>query len=197
MLLAALLGACAAPQPQPKPAPTERIVLLPGEDGPPSAVIVTRRDGRAVELKQPYAAVRVSREVIAAETSSAADVRSRYATLLSVQPPRVRSYTLYFEFNRAVLTPESQRDVERVLAEAAVTPAAEIDVIGHTDSRGAAHFNDLLGSVRARRVARMMEERGFDRSRLSVQSRGEREPVVQTPDNTDEPRNRRVEIRLR
>lgn len=61
-----------------------------------------------------------------------------------------------------------------------MTPAAEIDVIGHTDSRGAAHFNDLLGSIRARRVARMMEERGFDRSRLSVQSRGKREPVVQT-----------------
>jgi OOP family OmpA-OmpF porin len=192
LLLAALLGACAAP-----PARTERIVLLPNEDGRPSAVIVTRRDGKTVELNKPYAAATVSSQAIAADASSAADVQGRYATLLSVQPPRVKSYTLYFESNRAVLTPESQREVERILVEAAVAPAAEIDVIGHTDSKGSVDYNDNLGRTRAQFVASLMQQRGFDRARLSVQSRGERELLVPTPDETDEPRNRRVEIRLR
>lgn len=194
LLLALLLAACAAP---PKSVPTDRIVLLPSEDGRPSAVIVTLRDGRSMELNQPYAAATISSQAITADISSAAVVQGKYATLLSVQPQRVKSYTLYFEFNRTVLTSESQRELERILVEAAVTPAAEIDVIGHTDTRGAMEYNDSLGRSRAQFVADLMEQRGFARGRLSVQSRGEREPLVPTPDQTEEPRNRRVEIRLR
>lgn len=194
-LLLALLGGCAAPPPPP-PA-TERIVLLPNADGRPSAVIVTRRDGQSVRLSQPYGAAQVSRAAISADTSSAAEVQGRYGLLMSVQPPMVKRYTLYFEYNRTVLTLESQREVDRILAEAAVTPAAEIDVVGHTDARGSQEYNDALGRSRAQVVAQLMEQRGFGRTRLSVQSRGEREPLVPTRDGAEEPRNRRVEIRLR
>jgi outer membrane protein OmpA-like peptidoglycan-associated protein len=81
--------------------------------------------------------------------------------------------------------------------EAAVTPAAEIDVIGHTDTKGSMEYNDNLGHSRAQFVAGLMQQRGFERARLSVQSRGERELLVPTPDETDEPCNRRVETRLR
>ena len=191
LTMTALLQGCAT-------RPTERVVLLPGEDGRKSAVVVTRRAGGSVELNQPYAAAQVSSAAVTmASTSSPEAVESRYATLLSVQPPRVRSYTLYFESNRAQLTADSQRDVDRILSEAAVVPAAEIDVIGHTDSRGTTEYNDSLGRTRAEFVANLMAGRSFERGRISVQSRGEREPLVQTSDEVDEPRNRRVEIRLR
>jgi OOP family OmpA-OmpF porin len=197
-LLAVLfLASCAAPPPPQPPPRVDRVVLLPNEDGRPSTVTVTRRDGTVVELSSPYESVQVSTTAIAATATSADAVQSRYATLLSVQPARVRSFTLYFEFNRAVLTAESQREVDRVLQEASITPAAEIEVIGHTDSRGTAVLNDALGLTRAQYVAGLMEGRGFDRRRLSIQSRGEREPLVATPDETQEARNRRVEIRLR
>ncbi len=190
LAMAGLLQACATPP------PTERIVLLPQEDGRRSAVIVTRRGGESVELDQPYASAQVSRAAVTRTDSlTAQEIESRYATLLSVQPPRVRSYTLYFESDRAQLTAESQREVERILAEAALVPAAEIDVIGHTDSKGSRDYNDKLGRTRAEFVAGLMAARNFER--LSVQSRGEREPLVPTPDGVDEPRNRRVEIRLR
>lgn len=193
LALAAALAGCAAP----KPSPVERIVLLPSEDGRPSAVIITRRDGKEIELNQPYASAQVSKDALAGGASSEAEVSGRYQLLMSVQPPRIRSYTLYFESNRAVLTRDSQREVDRVLTEAAATPAAEIDVIGHTDRRGNDRENDALGLTRAQFVATLMERQGFVRSRLSVQSRGEREPLVPTADGVDEPRNRRVEIRLR
>ena len=177
--------------------PKERVVLLPNEDGHASAVVITRRDGRTVELNQPYASVQVSPQALTIKNTSAEAVQSRYAQLLAVQPPKVRSYTLYFEFNRTVLTQESQREVALILTEATLVPAAEIDVIGHTDRRGSVEFNDALGRSRAQFVAGLMESRGFARSRLSVQSRGEREPLIATPDEVEEPRNRRVEIRLR
>lgn len=193
-LVSALLGGCAS---TPAPTPPERIVLLPNADGRASAVIVTRRDGGVVRLDQPYAAAQVSRAGIAATPSSAAEVQGSYALLMSVQPPMIKRYTLYFEYNRTVLTQQSQGEVDRILAEAALVPAAEIDVIGHTDARGGLEFNDALGRSRAQVVAVLMEQRGFARARLSVQSRGEREPLVPTRDGAEEPRNRRVEIRLR
>ncbi len=190
MLLGALLAGCSV-------TPKERIVLLPNEDGRASAVVITRRDGRTVELNQPYASAQVSAQALTTESSSADAVRSRYGQLLAVQPPRVRSYLLYFESNRSVLTQDSQREVARILTEAALVPAAEIDVIGHTDRRGSVELNDALGRSRAQFVAGLMESRGFERNRLSVQSRGKREPLIATPDEVEEPRNRRVEIRLR
>lgn len=191
--LAGLVAGCAAPRPQ----AAERIVLLPNADGRSSAVIVTRRDGQAVTLSQPWAGTQVSRTAIVDAPASEAELRAKYGTLLSVQPPSVRSFTLYFEYNRAVLTAASQRDVDLILAEAATAPAAEIDIVGHTDAKGSTESNDVLGRSRAAYVAQIMQARGFSAARLSVQSRGKREPLVVTPDGAEEPRNRRVEIRLR
>lgn len=192
LLVAALMQGCATPR------PTERVVLLPGEDGRKGAVIVTRRNGGSVHLEQPYASAQVSSAAVTLAPPSSADaVASRYATLLSVQPPRVLSYTLHFEANQSQLAAESRRDVDRILSEAAIVPAAEIDVIGHTDTMGAADYNDDLGRSRAQFVANLMAMRGFGRARISVQSRGERELLIPTADETAEPRNRRVEIRLR
>jgi OmpA-OmpF porin, OOP family len=187
----ALLAGCATPP------PTERVVLLPSTEGGPSAVIVTARDGKTLELNTPYAVAQVAGTQVQAAQTTAQNVEASYGRMLAATPPRVRSFTLYFETNRAVLVPESQRELDRILADVAQVPAAEIDVIGHTDTRGGREANDALGRTRAEFVGGLLESRGFARSRISVQSRGERELLVPTPDNTDEPRNRRVEIRLR
>lgn len=187
----ALLAGCASTP------PAERIVLLPGAEGGPSAVVVTTRDGRTLELSTPYAVAQVAGTRLQAAQTSAQNVEANYGRMLAATPPRVRSFTLYFETNRAVLVPESQRELDRILSDVAQVPAAEIDVIGHTDTRGGQEFNDALGRSRAEFVAGLLQARGFARTRLSVQSRGERELLVPTPDGTDEPRNRRVEIRLR
>ena len=186
----ALLAGCAAP-------PAERIVLLPSTEGGPSAVVVTARDGKTLELNTPYAVAQVAGARVQPAQTTAENVEASYGRMLAATPPRVRSFTLYFETNRAVLVPESQRELDRILADVSQVPAAEIDVIGHTDTRGGREANDALGRTRADFVAGLLESRGFARGRISVQSRGERELLVPTPDNTDEPRNRRVEIRLR
>jgi outer membrane protein OmpA-like peptidoglycan-associated protein len=38
---------------------------------------------------------------------------------------------------------------------------------------------------------------GLPAERISIAGRGKREPLVQTADGVEEPRNRRVEIRVR
>jgi len=67
-----------------------------------------------------------------------------------------------------------QHGVEKMLAELTRRRAAEISVIGHTDTFGSIQFNDKLSLQRARRVRQLLIARGFRRtaSRSSVAANG-------------------------
>jgi outer membrane protein OmpA-like peptidoglycan-associated protein len=54
-----------------------------------------------------------------------------------------------------------------------------------------------LGLKRATSVQRLLVDVGLDPSIIEVRSHGEVDQAVKTPDNTAEPRNRRVEIVVR
>jgi outer membrane protein OmpA-like peptidoglycan-associated protein len=70
-------------------------------------------------------------------------------------------------------------------------------VIGHTDRVGTVEYNDRLSLQRAERVRAELVRLGVDPARISVEGRGEREPLVPTPDEMPEPQNRRVEVSVR
>ena len=84
--------------------------------------------------------------------------------------------------------------VRRLLAE---RPAAELVVIGHTDTVGSRESNDELSRQRAASVRAMLIEAGFPADKMEIAGRGERELLVPTANEVDEPRNRRVEINIR
>jgi outer membrane protein OmpA-like peptidoglycan-associated protein len=71
---------------------------------------------------------------------------------------------------------------------------ATVEVNGHTDTRGTPQYNDVLSDNRARAVAQIMVENGVDVSRITANGYGESRLAVQTPDETKEIKNRRVEI---
>ena len=73
----------------------------------------------------------------------------------------------------------------------------EIVVVGHTDRVGTVESNDALSLQRAQAVRQLFIDRGFDPARVDAVGRGEREPLVPTDDELDEPRNRRTEIVVR
>jgi outer membrane protein OmpA-like peptidoglycan-associated protein len=51
--------------------------------------------------------------------------------------------------------------------------------------------------MRATKVRELLIAIGLDAGLITVTSMGEAEPLVQTPDETREPRNRRVEVAIR
>ena len=69
--------------------------------------------------------------------------------------------------------------------------------IGHTDTVGELTNNDRLSAQRAERVKTFLVDIGIPASRIQTAGRGERELLIATGDNVDEPRNRRVEIIVR
>jgi len=65
-------------------------------------------------------------------------------------------------------------------------------VAGHTDTVGNAGYNLKLSQARAQSLARWFRQRGV-RIPLAFEGFGENALKVQTPDQTDEPRNRRAD----
>ena len=178
-------------------APATRVVLLPQEGVPTAAVTVQARQGQVV-LDQPYAVAEVasSGSVDTAQTD-AQQVEKRYGQLLSVQPAAEQRFTLLFMPGGAQLTPESSAALADVLARATERPGGEVIIIGHTDRVGSVESNDTLSLQRAQAVRQLVIDRGFDPNRVEAVGRGEREPVVQTADEVEEPKNRRAEIVVR
>ena len=87
--------------------------------------------------------------------------------------------------------------LDKIIDTASKRPAVDMSVIGHTDTPGKAELNEALALKRAASVADQLKQKGLKVQALSVESHGERNLLVQTPDDTPEPRNRRVEVSIR
>lgn len=98
--------------------------------------------------------------------------------------------TVTFEFNSAALDSAARSALDTQVNWLKANAHVRMTVVGHTDLVGSEGYNDRLGLRRARAVVSYMASRGIARGRLdAVESRGERDPVVQTEDR--ERRNRR------
>jgi outer membrane protein OmpA-like peptidoglycan-associated protein len=186
-LLSCWLAACAT---------SERIVLLPQQDGRPTAVVV-RQGAREVVLDQPYAATELTRADPWTYRASAAEVAATFKDALAAQPARAASFTLNFVEGSDELTEDSKRVLETVFADLKGRKVADVLVVGHTDTVGSDAFNDALALQRAESIRRALIQRGVAAADIVAVGRGKRELLVQTPDGVPEPRNRRVEIVVR
>lgn len=192
-LVVALAGCVTQPVEAPR---TARIILLPLASPDSSAVIVRTGESEKL-LDTPYAQAEVHGSILTSGQTSAAEVNRRYEGLLAAQPRSPQFYTLYFVKGTNELTPESRVDFENARKQIASWPAAEIVVIGHADRTGTTEINDALSLERAKLVATQLQAAGVSPDVMEVAARGEREPLVQTEKGVEEPRNRRVEIKVR
>lgn len=109
-------------------------------------------------------------------------------------PPAPHSFTVYFDFDSAALTPAGREIVRQAAAVAARGGITHITVTGHTDTVGAARYNMKLSERRADAVRDEMVAAGIPSTEIVTVARGETDLAVPTPPNVKEPRNRRVVI---
>lgn len=206
LLIATLVAACAT-KPPPPTVSRERVTLLPGADGKVGVVVVHAAD-REVTLNTAYATAEVQKltspagtgtTVVTLQSFADADpeTRKRLEPALAALPPIAHKYTVFFPFDRAQLTPESMKLVDDIKRDLATMPVPEVVVTGHTDLVGSDAYNDELSGRRAEIVRTILVNAGVPIARIDVAARGKREPLVPTRDGVSEPRNRRVEIKVR
>ena len=126
-----------------------------------------------------------------------AQIERDFGAALAAQPKLPVRFLLYFQSAGVALTAESQALLPQILDEVRQRPAPDVSVIGHTDTVGKAEMNEALALKRAEAIAALLKDKGLKVHALSVESHGERNLLVATPDETAEPKNRRVEISIR
>ena len=153
-----------------------------------TANLETARDSTLVSASEPPAPVAVLSE---------SEVRRIFQDALSALPPPPQRFTLYFRFESNELTDESRAMLPEILKAITGRPVPDLVVVGHTDTTGTRAANFELGRTRALMVRALLVAAGLDPAVIDVASHGESELLVQTADETPEPRNRRVEISVR
>lgn len=172
------------------------VVLLPDDDGTVGKVQVTSSMGTNVLDKSHQGSF-----IPAAQGSTFAvdddTLKKDFGAALAASPAKAARFVLYFDSGQSTLTAASQADLEKIKLDLQARPGADVSVIGHTDTVGATQANAALGLTRARQVAAMIDTAVISAERVSILSYGEKNLLVPTPDETDEPRNRGVEVIVR
>lgn len=101
-----------------------------------------------------------------------------------------------FDTGRSDLKPGALRTLEQLTAFLVENPDRTAIIEGHTDSVGAAAFNQRLSEERAQAVQNALIERGIAPARLSAVGFGPTKPVVGNDTAAGRQQNRRVEVIL-
>ncbi len=102
-----------------------------------------------------------------------------------------------FKLNSGELTAESKGILDNVVNSLkARKDVTSVMVIGHTDSSGAASYNQSLSEKRAKAVMDYMVSQGVDSGILSSKGMGESAPIADNATADGRAKNRRVELKL-
>jgi outer membrane protein OmpA-like peptidoglycan-associated protein len=103
---------------------------------------------------------------------------------------------LFFDFDKAVLRPESFPELDRIVTLMSERPTMEIEISGHTDSAGPDQYNMSLSQRRANSVVQYLNGKKIDKARMNVVFFGESQPVDTNDTSEGRRRNRRVEFKI-
>ncbi len=101
-----------------------------------------------------------------------------------------------FATNSAQLTSDAISRLEQAVELLSANPSMTVRVEGHTDSRGAASYNQQLSQRRAESVVNHLVGRGISRNRMQPLGRGEDSPIASNDTSRGRAQNRRVEFVL-
>jgi outer membrane protein OmpA-like peptidoglycan-associated protein len=195
-ITAGLVIGCARRPVVQAPEPPDLFVLLPDPDDNSVGRVTVSNAGGAVDLSGAWQTTRagVNRAPTPAATMDRGDVERMFRDVLAALPPPPQHFTLYFQFGTDDLTNESHALTPQILQVVKARPHPDVIVVGHTDTTGSAASNEELGLKRATIVRNLLVAAGLDASAVEIASHGEGDLLIPTPDETYEPRNRRVEI---
>ena len=99
-----------------------------------------------------------------------------------------------FAVDKADILPDSQPQIDQVLALLRDDPALRLSIDGHTDATGDAAHNQRLSEARAQAVVAALVAQGIEASRLEAKGHGQSQPVAGNDTDEGRAKNRRVEL---
>jgi len=106
-------------------------------------------------------------------------------------------YLVFFDWNKADVTPEAASILKKVVANAKKMGDVKLVATGYTDLSGSAAYNMGLSERRAEAVKADLVSQGIPANNITTIGKGEADPLVPTADGVREPQNRRVQIQFK
>jgi peptidoglycan-associated lipoprotein len=100
--------------------------------------------------------------------------------------------TVYFDYDKATLRPDSQKTLAAVADWIRQHPDLQIMIAGHADERGTREYNLALGSMRATAVKNYLVSLGIPGQHLDTVSYGKERPAIVGSTETAWSKNRRA-----
>jgi len=175
--------------------PTTTIVLA--ENGKEHNAIVIQTDAGSTMIDKPGQYVNLTSKNNAPssiETMSKENINKKFKTVQEATPLKPVHINLYFKNNSNDLTEESAGKLTEILKMIQDRIPCDVNIIGHTDTKGQASYNEKLALKRATYVKEWVLSSNVDLNNLEVKSYGESDLLVETKDNVSEAKNRRVEV---
>jgi len=103
---------------------------------------------------------------------------------------------IYFEFNSANITRPSKKSLDIWATYLIENKLIQVEIGGHTDSKGAPNYNRLLSDKRVQAVKDYLGTAGIKVERMAIKSYGETKPIATNETEEGRQMNRRVEITI-
>jgi outer membrane protein OmpA-like peptidoglycan-associated protein len=175
------------------------IILLPEGDKVSGQVTVENAQGSQV-LNQSWQSVEIGGPLERPESPVVLNenaVQGVFGGFMSAMPLQPAHYRLNFKLDSVELLPASQLLLPSIVKAIKERYPAQLIIVGHTDTVESDTYNYQLGLQRARTVSERLAALDAAPARIEISSRGKTDLLVKTPDQTLEPRNRRVDVTIR
>ncbi len=119
-----------------------------------------------------------------------------FGDVIAATPSKMYATNIFFK--KGILLSSSEKEhFKKIKEEIKKRAPCEIDIIGHSDRKGFRKKNLLISKKRALLVKKILEQMDIDIKAIHLSSVGEENTLVPTKDAVPEPKNRRVEIKIR
>lgn len=153
---------------------TKKGAAVGAVSGGAGALIGNKMDKQAAELEKTVPDAKVERvgEGIVVEFSS----------------------DVLFGFDQSDLSYQSKGSLDKLVKVLNIYPDTDIEVQGHTDSKGSEAYNQTLSEKRAGTVSNYLKNQGIAYSRVGIRGYGETAPKYSNSSSSGRDQNRRVEF---
>ncbi len=101
-----------------------------------------------------------------------------------------------FDFDKAVLKPAGKAKLDDLVGKVKGINLEVVIAVGHTDSVGAAGYNQKLSVKRAEAVKAYLVSKGIEKNRVYTEGKGLTQPVADNKTKEGRSKNRRVEVEV-
>jgi outer membrane protein OmpA-like peptidoglycan-associated protein len=127
-------------------------------------------------------------------------VSNPYKIEIKLQPIKIGAemnlYNIYFETDSFRILPESEPELQKLVAFLSNNPTLKIEIQGHTDNSGSSIKNHDLSELRAKSVVDYLILKGIKTERLNSIGHGENRPVATNETKKGRKLNRRTTIKI-